>query len=104
MENEYDDLIGGSNSEIVEETEEEQRLMEAMRKNMPGYKRDHKPLVVSERGMIALTIIWGIVKVVILFLTLLFIVPFAINISVTVINALACTVCLYIIKQWWKGK
>ena len=101
-ENEYEDLLGPSN--LIEEDEDEKRLIEAMKKQMPGYKREHQPLVISKKGQALLMMLWEVVKVVAIFLTVLFIVPFAINISVPLINALAGTVSLYILKFWWKGK
>lgn len=99
--NEYDDIINSPRSSFEDESEEEKRLISALQKSLPSYKNAHKPLKLTGIGNIILEISWIILNIIVILLSIKFLVPFALNINVTFINAFSSTVLLYILKYWW---
>lgn len=100
-ENEYDDIINSPRSSFEDESEEEKRLISALQKNLPSYKNAHKPVKLTGVGNIILEVLWIILNITIILLSIKFLLPLALSINVTFINAIASTIALYILKYWW---
>lgn len=101
-ENKYDQMF--SKSFLEKNSEEDERLLEAFRKQLPSQQGKNKPLKFTPIAMLAIMVLVQFIKLIAVLLTIYFVIPVLIGSYVTILQTIAATFVLYGLKYWWKSK